>query len=98
MILPIIGNYNFTTTNTIPTKTKRGLSRKAHPSRYFYGYLASWRQRSKPFSMAKSSIWVVPFSWMAMARATLIQRAGRSLGMPMGSSGPSPVTMKKRFH
>ena len=36
MILPIIGNYNFTTTNTIPTKTKRGLSRKAHPSRYFF--------------------------------------------------------------
>ena len=35
MILPIIGNYNFTTTNTIPTKTKRGLSRKAHPSQIF---------------------------------------------------------------
>ena len=35
MILPIIGNYNFTTTNSIPTKTKRGLSRKAHPSQIF---------------------------------------------------------------
>jgi len=34
----------------------------------------------------------VPFSCIAMARPTAIQRAGWSLGMPMGSSGPIPVS------
>ena len=42
--------------------------------------LAAWQSRDS-----------VPFSWIAIAMPTIIQREGRSDGMPMGSSGSMPV-------
>jgi hypothetical protein len=43
--------------------------------------------------MANQSIEVMPFSCIAMAAPTAIQRAGLSDGMPSGSSGCIPVSL-----
>jgi len=49
------------------------------------------RASSQPRSMAKQSMPSVPFSCIAIARPTAIQREGWSVGMPIGSSGPMPL-------
>ena len=46
---------------------------------------------SHPLSMANQSIDVVPFSCIAIATPTAIQRLGLTDGMPIGSSGSMPV-------
>ncbi len=47
----------------------------------------------QPRSMANQSKPSRPHSWMPMAAPSIIQRAGLSLGMPRGSSGPMPVSL-----
>ena len=43
--------------------------------------------------MANQSIEVMPFSCIAIAAPSAIQREGLSDGMPNGSSGPMPVNL-----
>ena len=72
----------------LPPSTR--LYKLSHPSfkteLKFY-FLAS----SHPRSMAKKSRESVPHSWIAIATPSIIQRAGWSDGIPIGSSGGIPV-------